>query len=118
MVPLSSDDEVETIVTHLKEYGEPSYIEGLTDEAELEADAPTIPGMPNAEPSGDDLYDQAVALVLREKKASTSFVQRYLQIGYNRAARLIERMESEGLISAADRVGRRKILVGNEGEEI
>lgn len=116
--PFVSDDEVETIVTHLKEYGEPSYIEGLTDEAEMEADGPTIPGMPSPESSGDELYDQAVALVLREKKASTSFVQRYLQIGYNRAARLIERMESEGLISAADRVGRRKILVGNEGGEI
>ncbi len=116
--PFVSDDEVETIVTHLKELGEPAYIEGLTDEAELAADGPSIPGMPSAEPSGDDLYDQAVALVLREKKASTSFVQRYLQIGYNRAARLIEKMETEGLISAADRVGRRKILVGNEGEEI
>ena len=116
--PFVSDDEVETIVTHLKEHGEPSYIEGITDEAEIEADGPTIPGMPAPESSGDDLYDQAVALVLREKKASTSFVQRYLQIGYNRAARLIEKMESEGLISPADRVGRRKILVGNEGEEI
>jgi S-DNA-T family DNA segregation ATPase FtsK/SpoIIIE len=62
--------------------------------------------------SGDDLYDQAVALVLRERKASTSFVQRHLQIGYNRAARLIERMEQEGLVSQANHVGKREILAG------
>ena len=62
------------------------------------------------EGSGDSLYDQAVALVCRERKASTSFVQRYLQIGYNRAARLIERMEAEGVVSTANHVGKREVL--------
>ena len=64
------------------------------------------------EGSGDQLYDQAVNLILRERKASTSFVQRHLQIGYNRAARIIERMESEGVISAANHVGKREVLAG------
>jgi len=64
----------------------------------------------DGEGSGDKLYDQAVNLVLRERKASTSFVQRHLQIGYNRAARVIERMESEGVISAANHVGKREVL--------
>ena len=63
--------------------------------------------------SGDSLYDQAVALVCREKKASTSFVQRHLQIGYNRAARLIERMEAEGVVSTANHVGKREVLARN-----
>lgn len=107
--PFASDDEVEAIVRYLRDTGEPSYIEDITAEPE----APDVDGEAmTPESSGDALYDQAVAIVLREKKASTSFVQRHLQIGYNRAARLIERMEAEGLISAADRVGRRNILVG------
>ena len=62
----------------------------------------------------DELYNQAVAIVCREKKASTSFIQRQLQIGYNRAARIIEKMESEGIISAANHVGRREVLVGKD----
>jgi S-DNA-T family DNA segregation ATPase FtsK/SpoIIIE len=62
---------------------------------------------------GDDLYDEAVSIVVGEGKASTSFVQRRLQIGYNRAARLVERMEAEGLVSKADRVGRREVLAGD-----
>jgi S-DNA-T family DNA segregation ATPase FtsK/SpoIIIE len=62
--------------------------------------------------SGDDLYDKAVALILRDKKASTSYVQRCLQIGYNRAARLIDKMEQEGVISAPNHVGKREVLVG------
>jgi S-DNA-T family DNA segregation ATPase FtsK/SpoIIIE len=60
--------------------------------------------------TGDQLYDQAVALVCRERKASTSFVQRHLQIGYNRAARIIERMETEGVVGGANHVGRREVL--------
>ena len=66
--------------------------------------------------SGDQLYDQAVALVCRERKASTSFIQRHLQIGYNRAARIIERMESEGVVSAANHVGKREVLVARGGD--
>ena len=66
--------------------------------------------------SGDELYDKAVAVVLQHRKASTSFVQRHLQIGYNRAARIIERMEAEGVVSAANHVGKREVLVpGGEG---
>jgi S-DNA-T family DNA segregation ATPase FtsK/SpoIIIE len=65
-----------------------------------------------AGPDGDDLYNRAVALVVREKKASTSFVQRHLQIGYNRAARIIEQMESDGVISQANHVGKREVLAG------
>jgi S-DNA-T family DNA segregation ATPase FtsK/SpoIIIE len=111
--PLVSDEEVERVVTHLRQLGEPEYLETVTDENEVGGD-PLIPGGGEDGGSGDDLYDQAVALVLRERKASTSFVQRHLQIGYNRAARLIERMEQEGLVSKANHVGKREILVGGE----
>ena len=64
--------------------------------------------------TSDELYDKAVSIVCREKKASTSFIQRHLQIGYNRAARIIEKMESEGIVSPANHVGRREVLVGKE----
>jgi S-DNA-T family DNA segregation ATPase FtsK/SpoIIIE len=105
--PFVSDHEVEEVVRFLMTQGEPDYVEAVTEEEEDDLiDAVAGGG------SGDDLYDQAVALVAREGKASTSFVQRHLQIGYNRAARLIERMEAEGIVSKADRVGRREVLVG------
>ena len=68
--------------------------------------------------AGDVLYDEAIALIAREGKASTSFIQRHLQIGYNRAARIIERMEGEGVVTKANRVGRREVLIGNVGENI
>lgn len=103
--PFVGDEEVEDVVRFLKAQGEPDYVEAVTEEEEEDMiDAMAGGG------SGDDLYDQAVALVIREGKASTSFVQRHLQIGYNRAARLIERMEVEGLVTKADRVGRREVL--------
>ncbi|WP_455373668.1 DNA translocase FtsK [Limibacillus halophilus] len=111
--PLVTDEEVEKVVTHLRSLGEPEYLESVTEDEESLGD-PLIPGGGEEGGSGDDLYDQAVALVLRERKASTSFVQRHLQIGYNRAARLIERMEQEGLVSQANHVGKREILVGGE----
>lgn len=84
---------------------------------EDEAAANGIPGFEpfGNEGSGDELYDRAVALVASEQKASTSFVQRHLQIGYNRAARIIEQMEKEGVISTANHVGRREVLVSNHG---
>jgi len=109
--PFVSDDEVEKVVNCLKAQGVPNYIDGVTedDEGGMFGEAGFDSG------GGDDLYDQAVAIVLRERKASTSFIQRHLQIGYNRAARLIERMEKEGLISPANHVGRREILVDNYG---
>ncbi len=106
--PFVSDEEVEQVVSHLKSQGTPEYIEDVTRDDETGTF-----GDSGGNDSGDALYDQAVALVAREGKASTSFVQRHLQIGYNRAARLIERMEEQGVVSPADRVGRREVLVGN-----
>src|SRR5262245_17992526 len=108
--PLVTDREVESVVRFLKEQGEPTYIDDVTRDDEEEM--PPEPGA-FSEGSDDGLYDQAVALVCREGKASTSFVQRYLQIGYNRAARIIERMEKEGVVSAANRVGKREVLARN-----
>jgi len=102
--PFVDDKEVESVVNYLKNQGEPSYIEDVTKE-----DA-TIQMSSNGE-GGDELYDQAVAIVLRDKKASISYVQRQLKIGYNRAANLIERMENEGILSAANHTGKREILV-------
>ncbi len=105
--PFVSDEEVEEIVTHLKAQGEPDYIEEVTTEEDQEF------GASGAASSSDALYDEAVALVAREGKASTSFIQRHLQIGYNRAARIIETMEKEGVVSQASRVGKREVLVGS-----
>jgi len=104
--PFVGDGEVESVVRFLKKQGRPTYIEDITREEE------TQPGLAGGEDSegGDRLYDQAVAIVCRERKASTSFVQRHLQIGYNRAARIIERMEREGVVSAANHVGKREVL--------
>ena len=105
--PFVSDAEVERVTDFLRACGEPNYIEGITEEPEaagagLDEDA-----------EQDPLYDRAVALVAAERKASTSFVQRHLQIGYNRAARIIERMESEGVVSQANHVGKREVLVSD-----
>ena len=107
--PFVSDEEVEDVVRFLRNQGAPDYIEAVTEEEDggFSEMAGNIGGN-----SGDDLYDQAVALIAREGKASTSFIQRHLQIGYNRAARIIERMEGEGVVSKADRVGRREVLIG------
>ncbi|SOD92740.1 FtsK/SpoIIIE family DNA translocase [Caenispirillum bisanense] len=112
--PFISDEDVERVVGHLRDQGEPDYVDSVTEEDE-EAMA-AIPGFgaggggAGGEEGGNDLYDQAVALVCRERKASTSFVQRHLQIGYNRAARIIERMEKEGVVSRANHVGKREVL--------
>jgi S-DNA-T family DNA segregation ATPase FtsK/SpoIIIE len=113
--PFVSDQEVETVVEHLRSQGEPAYVEAVTEEDEPPLDMAGAGGG-NGE-SGDDLYDQAVALVAREGKASTSFVQRHLQIGYNRAARIIERMEQEGMVSRANHVGKREVLLRRSDEE-
>ncbi|MCZ6452642.1 MAG: DNA translocase FtsK [Alphaproteobacteria bacterium] len=112
--PFVSDTEVESMVAFIKSQGEPDYIDDVTED---EAAANGIPGFEpfGNEGSGDELYDRAVALVASEQKASTSFVQRHLQIGYNRAARIIEQMEKEGVISTANHVGRREVLVSNHG---
>ncbi len=105
--PFVSDEEVERVVSFLKARGEPDYIDEITEEDEASFDP--LAGDDDGE-SGDALYRQAVAVVCRERKASTSFVQRHLQIGYNRAARIIERMETEGVVSAANHVGKREVL--------
>ncbi len=110
--PFVSDDEVEKVVRHLKKQGVPSYLEAVTEE-EDEGEEGGESGEETGE-SGNELYDQAVAIVLRDRKASTSYVQRRLGIGYNRAASLIERMEKEGLIGPANHAGKREILVGGD----
>src|SRR5579875_370518 len=111
--PFVSDEEVERVVRFLKENGgPPTYVEEVTEEDD-EAPATGYGGDGEGGGSGDDLYDRAVALVCRERKASTSFVQRHLQIGYNRAARIIERMEQEGVVSPANHVGKREVLGRN-----
>ena len=105
--PYVSEAEVEKVVTHLKSQGRPEYLEAITEDqdgAGIEAYAD--PGDPS-----NDLYDRAVAIVLRDRKASTSYIQRRLSIGYNRAASIIERMEDEGVVGAANHAGRREILV-------
>ncbi len=107
--PFVHDAEVESVVGFLKSQGDPIYIEAITEEEESDGAALT-------ERTGDALYDRAVALVLEERKASTSFIQRHLQIGYNRAARIIEQMEKDGLISAANHVGKREVLALGLGD--
>ncbi|ODT99164.1 MAG: hypothetical protein ABS83_02875 [Rhodospirillales bacterium SCN 65-16] len=107
--PFVSDGEVEEVVRHLRAQGAPAYIDAVTDDPEGEAEAAGLPGG-GEEGESDQLYDQAIALVARERKCSTSFIQRYLQIGYNRAARIVERMEREGVVSPANHVGKREVL--------
>jgi len=112
--PFVSDQEVEKVVEHLRSQAEPNYVEAVTEEEEVMGGGEGGGGGS----SGDDLYDQAVAVVAREGKASTSFIQRHLQIGYNRAARLIERMEAEGVVGKPNHVGKREVLVrGGGGRE-
>ena len=108
--PFVSDGEVEAVARFLREQGEPQYLEDVTAGGD-EDEAGEAWGEGNGS-SGDDLYDRAVAVVIRDRKASTSYVQRRLQIGYNRAASLIERMEQEGVVGPANHAGKRDILVG------
>jgi S-DNA-T family DNA segregation ATPase FtsK/SpoIIIE len=111
--PFVSDEEVEEIVNHLKAYGPPEYksgvVEGPDDDKADGIDM--VLGLGGNTDGEDALYDQAVAVVLKDRKVSTSYIQRKLAIGYNKAARLVEQMEDEGLISAANHVGKREILV-------
>ena len=107
--PFVSDEEVERIAGYLREQGEPRYIDGITDIADPEDESDA--GGTHARPAANDLYDRAVEIVLGERKASTSYLQRRLTIGYNRAADLIERMEREGIVSAPGFGGRRQILL-------
>lgn len=107
--PFVSDGDVESVVSFLKSQGSPSYLDDIT-EGDLFGDEESFGEQGGG--SGDELYDQAVALVAREQKASTSFIQRHLQIGYNRAATIIEKMEKQGVVGPANHVGKREVLVG------
>jgi DNA segregation ATPase FtsK/SpoIIIE, S-DNA-T family len=116
--PFVSDDEVEKIVRHLKSQGQPQYLDAVTAEDDTEDEDGAVfdaTGMGGAE--GGDLYQQAVQIVTRDRKASTSYIQRRLQIGYNRAASLMERMEQEGVVGQPNHAGKREILVGGEEDE-
>jgi DNA segregation ATPase FtsK/SpoIIIE, S-DNA-T family len=109
--PLVTDEEVERVVAYLREQGEPEYLDSVTDEAALEGGSVLDVGFDDPASNEDAQYAQAVQIVAREGKASTSFLQRKMRIGYNSAARLIERMESDGHISHPDHVGRRQVLM-------
>ena len=116
--PFVRDDEVETIVKFLKSQGEPEYLDEVTEDdgqGEISESSGGFAGGNTG--SGDELYDKAVDIVLRERKASTSFIQRHLQLGYNKAATLIERMEREGVISGANAVGKREVFGRKPDEE-
>ncbi len=106
-----SDDEVHRVVSFLKEHGEANYIEGILEGGTAEDDAAGIGGEHSTDGEADALYDQAVAVVLKNRRASISLVQRHLRIGYNRAARLLEQMEKSGLVSPMQSNGNREILV-------
>ncbi len=109
--PFVSDEEVESIAQFLRQQGEPNYIDGVTN-VEDDETGDALQGASGGGKGGDgDLFDKAVAIVLRDRKASTSYLQRRLSIGYNRAASLMERMEDEGIVGAANATGKREILI-------
>ncbi|TGS11200.1 MULTISPECIES: DNA translocase FtsK [unclassified Mesorhizobium] len=119
--PFVSDLEVEHVVAHLKAQGRPEYLDTVTadeEEAEEAADSgPVFDKGPIGEEDGDALFEEAVKVVKRDKKCSTSYIQRRLGVGYNRAASLVERMEKEGLVGAPNHVGKREILTGRRDRE-
>ncbi|MEI6799128.1 MAG: DNA translocase FtsK 4TM domain-containing protein [Pseudomonadota bacterium] len=110
--PFVSDEEVEEIVAHLKSFGPPEYMSGVVEgpEDENAAEIDSLLGL-GSDGMDDSLYDQAVAIVARDRKVSTSYIQRKLGIGYNKAAKLVEQMEEHSVISAANHVGKREILI-------
>ncbi len=116
--PLVTDEEVERVVSYLREQGEPDYLDSVTDEAALEGGPSLLDaGFDDPASSDDAQYAQALQIVAREGKASTSFLQRKMRIGYNSAARLIERLEEDGHVSHPDHVGRRRVLIEGQDEE-
>jgi DNA segregation ATPase FtsK/SpoIIIE, S-DNA-T family len=113
--PFVSDEEVEKVVRHLKTQGQPEYLEAVTAEEPTDEDGNAVfDGTAMGSDGAGDLFSQAVAIVKRDRKASTSYIQRRLQIGYNRAATLMERMELEGIVGQANHAGKREILVEEE----
>ena len=111
--PFVSDEEVEEVVNHLKAFGPPAYIGGVVEgpDEDRESDIDMVLGLGGNTDGEDALYDTAVQIVIKDRKCSTSYIQRKLAIGYNKAARLVEQMEDEGLVSPANHVGKREILV-------
>ena len=113
--PFVSDEEVEEIVSHLKSFGPPAYIGGVQDgpDDDKESDIDAVLGLNTGGNTGgeDALYDQAVAIAAKDRKCSTSYIQRKLGIGYNKAARLVEQMEDNGVVTPANHVGKREVLV-------
>ena len=111
--PFVSDEEVEEIVNHLKAFGPPEYKSGVVDGPANEqvGDIDQVLGLGGNTDGEDAIYDQAVAIVAQDRKCSTSYIQRKLSIGYNKAARLVEQMEDQGLVSPANHVGKREILI-------
>ncbi len=111
--PFVSDEEVEEVVNHLKSFGAPEYLSGVVEgpDEDSESDIDLVLGLGGNTGGEDALYDQAVGIVIKDRKCSTSYIQRKLAIGYNKAARLVEQMEDNGLVSAANHVGKREILV-------
>ena len=112
--PFVSDEEVEKVVRHLKTQGQPEYLEAVTAEEPTDEDGAVFDSTGMGGDGGGDLFSQAVAIVKRDRKASTSYIQRRLQIGYNRAASLMERMELEGIVGPANHAGKREILIEEE----
>ena len=110
--PFCSDEEVEDVVNHLKAFGPPEYVSGVVEGPPdgKESDIDAVLGLGNGD-GEDALYDTAVQIVMKDRKCSTSYIQRKLAIGYNKAARLVEQMEDSGLVSSANHVGKREILV-------
>ncbi|WP_431192957.1 DNA translocase FtsK [Xanthobacter aminoxidans] len=116
--PFVSDEEVESVVKHLKAQGAPAYVEAVTaEDAEDEDGDGAVFDKGGMGDEGMDLYSQAVAVVMRDRKCSTSYIQRRLQIGYNRAASLVERMENEGLVGSPNHAGKREILLPEQAAE-
>ena len=111
--PFVSDEEVEEIVNHLKSFGPPEYMSGVVEgpDDERADDIDAVLGLGGNTDGEDSLYDQAVAIVAKDRKCSTSYIQRKLGIGYNKAAKLVEQMEDEGVVSSANHVGKREVLV-------
>jgi S-DNA-T family DNA segregation ATPase FtsK/SpoIIIE len=110
--PFVSDADVEKVVAHLKMQGQPDYLDAVTDEADADDEDADVSAAAADSDESTDLYDRAVSIVLRDKKCSTSYVQRRLSVGYNKAASLVERMEKEGVVGPANHAGKRTILVG------
>jgi S-DNA-T family DNA segregation ATPase FtsK/SpoIIIE len=111
--PFCSDEEVEEIVNYLKGFGPPEYMSGVVDgpDEDAESSIDAVLGLGGNTDGEGALYDMAVQIVAKDRKCSTSYIQRKLAIGYNKAARLVEQMEDQGVVTAANHVGKREILI-------